>query len=125
MARQGRIYLFGDGECHSNPIHGKDLAHFIVQRLNSNETDIEVGGPDTLTQNQIGKTAFSALGKKGKIVHIPVWIRDLALFLIRWFSGQKTYGPIEFFMTVMTMDMVAPETGSRHLSDFYQQIGTP
>jgi uncharacterized protein YbjT (DUF2867 family) len=122
MAKKGTIYLFGNGKYESNPIHGADLAEFIVQKLNSRETNLEIGGPDLLTQNQIARMAFSVAGIREKIVYIPLWIKNIALKLTRWFSGQKSYGPIEFFMTVMTMDMIAPQFGTHHLSDFYREI---
>lgn len=56
----------------------------------------------------MAQTVFAALSKKENIVHIPLWLKSIALKLTRLFTGQKTYGPIEFFMTVMTMDMIAP-----------------
>ena len=121
MAEKGTVYLFGNGEFKGNPIHGADLAEFIVQKLDSNETELDIGGPDVLTQNQIAQSAFKAVGKKEKIVYVPLWIKNITLKLIRWFSGQKTYGPIEFFMTVMAMDMVAPTYGKYHLRDFYSE----
>ena len=122
MAKKGKVYLFGDGEYKGNPIHGADLAEFMVSRIDSIEKEFEVGGPDMLTQNEIAATAFRAVGKKVKISHIPLWIKGLTLKFVHWFTGQKTYGPIEFFMTVMTRDMVAPTVGKHHLGEFYENI---
>lgn len=122
MAKKGKVYLFGDGGYKSNPIHGADLAEVIVANINSNEQEIEIGGPELLTQNRIAQAAFAALGKKEKIVYIPVWIKNVSLKLVRWFSSQRTYGPIEFFLTVMTMDMIAPQFGNHRLSDYYAQL---
>jgi uncharacterized protein YbjT (DUF2867 family) len=121
MAEKGTVYLFGNGEFKGNPIHGADLAEFMVQKLDSNETELDIGGPDVLTQNQIAQCAFKVVGKKEKIVYVPLWIISITLKLVRCFSGQKTYGPIEFFMTVMAMDMVAPTYGKYHLRDFYSE----
>ena len=111
MAKKGTVYLFGNGEYKGNPIHGADLAKFMIDRLESDKRELEVGGPDLLTQNEIAQIAFQAADKSPKIAHIPIWIRNLMLKLIRFFTGQKVYGPIEFFMTVMTRDMVAPQVG--------------
>jgi uncharacterized protein YbjT (DUF2867 family) len=122
MAQKGTVYLFGDGEYQGNPIHGIDLAEYIVGKLDSDEKEFDIGGPELLTQNQIAQTAFVALGKKQKVVHIPLWVKNITLKLIRFFSVQKTYGPIEFFMTVMTMDMIAPQFGNRHLTDYYKEV---
>jgi uncharacterized protein YbjT (DUF2867 family) len=121
MAQKGTVYLFGNGMYKGNPIHGEDLAEYIVQKMDSCETDLEIGGPDILTQNQMSRAAFTAVGKKEKIVYIPLWIKNVTLKLVRWFTSQKIYGPIEFFMNVMTMDMVASTYGKHHLNNFYSE----
>ena len=120
MAKKGTVYLFGNGEYKGNPIHGADLAKFMIDRLESDKRELEVGGPDLLTQNEIAQIAFQAADKSPKIAHIPIWTRNLMLKLIRFFTGQKVYGPIEFFMTVMTRDMVAPQVGHHHLEDYFK-----
>lgn len=51
------------------------------------------------------------LDKKVKILKIPSWINNLTLFLMRIFTSVKTYGPVEFMMTVMTMDVVGEQCG--------------
>lgn len=119
MAKNGTIYMFGDGEYQANPIHGADLAEFMVSHLEYDESELEVGGQDLMTQNEMADVAFKAAGKPKKISHIPIWTRDITLWMTRLFTGQKTYGPIEFFMTVMTRDMVAPKTGEQHLIHYY------
>jgi len=35
------------------------------------------------------------------------------------FTTQKIYGPIEFFLTVIDLDNVAPKYGKRKLEDFF------
>ena len=119
MARQGRVYLIGDGQYRSNPIHGQDLADFMVCKMDSEEAELDIGGPEIFTQNEIAAMAFQALGKKKKITHIPLWIRDITLKLMRFFTSQKTYGPVEFFMTVMTHEMIAPRVGNKYLMDSF------
>ncbi len=121
MAQKGKIYLFGNGEYRANPIHGADLAEFIVNNISSREKELSTGGPDILTQNEMAEAAFSAAGRKTKIKYIPLWIKSLSLKLIRLFTGPKTYGPVEFFLTVMTMDMIAPKYGARRLKDYYME----
>lgn len=120
MARKGKVYLLGNGQYKGNPIHGADLAEFIVNHLDDSQVELEVGGPDVLTHNEMAELAFQAIGKAPKISHIPDWIRKSTLSLTRLFNGQKTYGPIEFFMTVMARDMIAPQFGNHHLDDFFK-----
>ncbi len=122
MARKGRIYLFGDGSQRANPIHGSDLAAVCVAAIDRPEPEINVGGPQTLTHNAMAQAAFKACGTRQKVTYIPDWIRQGVLKLARIFFGSKTYGPLEFFMTVMAMDMLAPEYGTLTLADFYQSL---
>ena len=122
MAKKGRVYVFGDGNYKGNPIHGVDLAKVCVDSLTSKKQDVDVGGPDILTQNEIAQMAFNVLNKKPKITHIPDWLRKLSLFLIRTLTPEKTYGPFEFFMTVLATDMIAPIYGKYHLRDFFMEI---
>ncbi len=115
MAKRGRVYLFGNGELKANPIHGEDLATVCVDTIDKPDKEVEIGGPETLTQNEIASIAFSVLGNKPKITHIPDWVRDAILKLVRLLTRSKFYGPIEFFLTVMAIDMLAPEYGKHSL----------
>jgi uncharacterized protein YbjT (DUF2867 family) len=119
MAQQGRGYVFGTGENRINPIHGEDLAEVCVSAVDRDEKEIDVGGPEVLTHNQILAIAFESLGKPVKISRIPIWLRKVILATLRLFTSVKTYGPQEFFMTVLAMDMVAPTYGKYHLKDFF------
>ncbi len=119
MAKKGRIYLFGNGELRANPIHGEDLAVVCVDAIDRSETEIEIGGPETLTQNEMASIAFDIVGNKPKITYIPEWIRIAILQVLKVFTGSKFYGPVEFFMTVMAMDMLAPESGKNTLKEYF------
>lgn len=124
MARKGRVYLFGNGEYKVNPIHGADLAKICVNSIKSNDKEILVGGPQTLTHNEIARIAFSVAEKKPKITHIPNWVRKSILFLLRTFTNSKVYGPIEFFMTVLSMDLKGPEQGTHTLKEYFKELKT-
>lgn len=124
MAKKGRVYLFGDGELRVNPIHGEDLAVACVDAIDQSDKEIKIGGPQTLTHNEIAATAFEVLGSNPKVTYIPNWVSVAILKLMRVFTGSKTYGPIEFFMTVMAIDMVAPEFGSFTLREYFESYGS-
>ena len=124
MAKTGKVYLFGDGKLKLNPIHGKDLANEVVNAIRKDKKEINIGGPDLLSQNEIAELALKAYKKPTKIIHLPDWIRKLALWSIRAFTSLKTYGPIEFFMTTMVMDMEAPQFGNHKLEDFFNDEAT-
>lgn len=119
MAKKGKGYVFGSGENKINPIHGEDLAEVCVNAAAGDEKEINVGGPDVLTHNEILTIAFNSLNKDVKISRIPIWIRNLLLATLRIFTSVKTYGPLEFFMTVLAIDLVAPIYGKHHLQDFF------
>jgi uncharacterized protein YbjT (DUF2867 family) len=120
MAKKGRAFLFGSGNYKMNPIHGKDLAKVCVDAFSNEKGDIPVGGPNIYTYQEVVKIAFQFLGKKEKITYVPLWVRDVVLFLIRSITSSKTYGPIEFLLTVLTMDLVAPQYGNEDLSEFFK-----
>lgn len=122
MAKRGRIYLFGNGELRANPIHGEDLAVVCVDAIDRDEKEIEIGGPETLTQNEIASIAFDILGNKPKITYVPDWVRITILKMVKLLTGSKFYGPVEFFMTVMAMDMLAPEYGRHTLKEYFKKL---
>jgi uncharacterized protein YbjT (DUF2867 family) len=121
MAKSGRVYLFGSGNQKFNPIHGEDLATFIVDNLEETNKELTIGGPDVLSLNDMTKLALNALNKPIKIIHLPDWLRKLTIWSLRTFTSVKTYGPIEFFLTLMAEDNVAPTYGEHHLKEFYFQ----
>ncbi len=120
MAKGGRVYLFGNGKLKSNPIHGEDLARVCVDAMASSEKEIEVGGPDVYSQNEIAEMALNAFSKKKRISHLPDWIQKFTLWFVRTFTSPIKYGPIEFFLTVMSIEMLAPCTGENNLGVFFK-----
>lgn len=122
MAQNGNVYLFGDGEQKTNPIHGEDLAAICIAAIDGTDPEITAGGPETITYNQIATIAFEVAGATPKITHIPDWVRKIILTLIRFLASSKYYGPIEFFLTVTAIDMTAPEYGTHRLGDYFNTL---
>lgn len=120
MAKKGRVSLFGKGDNKINPIHGADLAEVCVNAIKEPKKEINAGGPTVYTYNEIARLAFSVLGKEVKISRVPLWIKNIMLYLMRLFTAVKTYGPLEFMMTVLTMDVVGNTHGKEELEDFYK-----
>ncbi len=121
MAKKGKVYLIGSGENKLNPISGRDLAKVCVDAMEQGADEVNVGGPKIYTQNQIARIAFDALGINGKVLHMPLWLRDILLVLLRTLTPSKFYGPFEFFLTAMTLDAVTDRYGEDLLEDFYKQ----
>ena len=122
MAQKGTVYIFGSGQQKANPIHGEDLARACVETIEGNEKIVEIGGPELMTYNDIASIAFEVAGKQPNITRIPEWIRTSILWTLRTFTSSKFYGPIEFFMTVTAIDMVAPQYGNHRLKDYLKSL---
>ncbi|MEM6498323.1 MAG: SDR family oxidoreductase [Pseudomonadota bacterium] len=122
MARRGRVYLFGDGSAPMSPIDGADLANASVAAIKAGSPRIEIGGPETLTQNEIAEAAFAAIGQPARISHIPArpvkWLFQAAKF----FGLGQSLGALDFFVNVSQLDMSAPAHGSRTLAEFYEGL---
>jgi uncharacterized protein YbjT (DUF2867 family) len=120
MAKNGRVYLFGNGNFKLNPIDGEDLAKVCVDNMENEILEESVGGIDLFTQNQLAELALNAWEKPIKISHLPDWTRRLTIRFLRTFTSSKTYGPIEFFLTAMADDNIANKYGSKRLKDFFE-----
>ncbi|MFT6004782.1 MAG: hypothetical protein ACI8UQ_001922, partial [Bacteroidia bacterium] len=120
MAKNGRVYLFGNGNFKLNPIDGEDLAKVCVDNMENEILEESVGGIDMFTQNQLAELALNAWEKPIKISHLPDWTRRLTIWFLRTFTSSKTYGPIEFFLTAMADDNIANKYGSKRLKDFFE-----
>jgi uncharacterized protein YbjT (DUF2867 family) len=120
MAAKGRVYLFGKGTVCGNPIHGADLARYCAEVLTSTQREHAVGGPVVYTQREIAEAAFRALGKEPRIASIPVVAGSLFVGLLRLTTSSRVYGPIEFFVEVLSRDMIAPAYGTMVLTEFFE-----
>jgi len=112
-----RTYKKGDVIFSEGAI--SDTIYFVLKgcvRLYYN-----VGGPELFTQNEIAQLVLQALDKPIKIIHLPDWIRRLTIWLARKFTSSKTYGPIEFFLSAMAMDMIAPKYGHHQLGHYFRK----
>ena len=74
MARKGRVWLIGSGENRVNPIHGADLAVACVDAMEGDATEIDVGGPQTMTWDEAAALAFEVLEKPTKVSRVPSWL---------------------------------------------------
>ena len=122
MAQKGKVYLFGNGRFRSNPIHGDDLAKVCIGAIDEDKKKIEVGGPEEFTQVELAEVAFAIVGNPVSITYVPNWIRKALLALSRLFLSRARYGPIEFFLTVLAMDMIAPKSGVITLSEHFKSL---
>lgn len=121
MARKGRVYLIGKGLNKSNPIHGADLAKTCFDALTGDRKEIDVGGPQVYTYREIAELAFQSLNNEARISSMPVWLMKTLVVLTKIFN--KHQGELlAFFTTAMTLDAVAPATGTHTLAAHFQNL---
>jgi uncharacterized protein YbjT (DUF2867 family) len=122
FARKGHVFLFGNGKNRFNPIQGADLATVCADAAEEEESrEIAVGGPDIYTYDETNLMAFEALRMEPKITHVPMWLGDIALFVLG-IVNKPLKSILSFALSVSRMDNVAPATGTRHLGDFFREL---
>jgi uncharacterized protein YbjT (DUF2867 family) len=122
MAKKGRVYLIGSGKNRVNPIHGADLAVRCVDAIDSASSEIDVGGPETMTWGEVATLAFAVLGRPAKVTCIPEWLMWSVVRLMRIFNRHQSE-LLAFFATMATTDVVAPSTGTRTLEAHFERGG--
>ena len=68
------VPIVGSGEALQQPVHVEDVAWAVVEVLDRPEThhqSYNIGGGQTLSYNELVKSAKRALGKAPRVVHIP------------------------------------------------------
>ncbi len=122
MARKGRAWLIGSGEGRVNPIHGADLAVACADAVDGYELEIDVGGPQTMTWNEVAALAFKVLGRPAKVTRIPEWLMWPVVRMVHLFNRHQG-DLLAFFTTMATTDVVAPSTGTHTLEAHYRALG--
>ena len=125
MAKQGRVWLFGDGSNKINPIHGVDLAKAAADAIEQDKAHLNVGGPDVLTHKDIAELAFECLGEKQEPRISYLWdgVRRFLLSVLPYVTPKSISGPGLFFLTAMGIeDMTGECQGTYRLQDYYKEI---
>ena len=119
MAQSGRVYLFGNGNTRVSPISGRDMAEICISAIDDQADTIDVGGPETLTFNEVARLAFKVLNHPAKITHLPLGLGKLAVRLAKLLGFGKTVGAFEFFVAASGIDMDAPNFGDQTLEQHF------
>ncbi|MFG2717856.1 SDR family oxidoreductase [Streptomyces sp. NPDC048416] len=110
MARKGRAVVFGKGTFRINPVDGADVAAAAADAVTGAAEEVDLGGPDVLTHEAIAREAFRALGRSARITRLPAWTLRAALAVLRRATPLRVHGLLEFPLTVLTQDVLAPAT---------------
>jgi uncharacterized protein YbjT (DUF2867 family) len=123
MARKDRVWLIGSGRSRVNPIHGSDLAVACADAMDSDATEIDIGGPQIMTWEGVAALAFEVLDKPVRVSHVPAWMMWSVVRVVRLFNRHQGE-LLAFFTTMATTDVVAPSTGTHTLEAHYQSLGS-
>ena len=103
---------------------GRELPALISAALKAPKPkpEISVGGPEVFSQHEIGDLAFAILGREPRYGHIS---STLVRRLARWIRplNRNASALAMMFSSLGDHDAVAPAVGSRHLEDFYRELG--
>jgi uncharacterized protein YbjT (DUF2867 family) len=123
MAARGRVWLIGSGEQRLTPIHGADLAAVAVTCFTAPapRAELDVGGPETVSQRQVGELAFAAAGTPARFGHVPPWLLEGAATLVAPVNTNlSTF--LRMFALLGRQDAVAPHHGSHRLADHFAAL---
>lgn len=121
MAKKGLGFTIGDGTMQLNPIHGADLADFIIEHLTGPPGSWNVGGPDTLTYRGLEELAFRVAGRREHIVRLGPGV----LSPLQWAadrSSPRVSNLTRFFLESLQTDAVGTPTGQRRLESYLTTI---
>lgn len=121
MAQRGVGFTLGDGSVRLNPVHGADLAAFVVDRMAGPAGCWDVGGPDTFTYRELEQLVFRIAGRRPHILRVGTgtahgieWIAD---------RGSPRLGNLaRFFLESLTLDAVGEPIGDRHLEPYLRSL---
>ncbi|WP_198035753.1 NAD(P)H-binding protein [Rhodococcus sp. BH4] len=121
MAHRGIAFELGAGAQRLNPIHGADLAEFCIDRLGRESGEWNVGGPDVYTFHEIVDLAFVAVGKRPRVLRVPVRVvRPVVWAADR--LGPRASSLTRFFVDGLQCDSIGERTGAHHLDEHFDEV---
>ena len=118
--KRGRLSMLGGGQAQTNPVHEADVARALVDGLEGREHEVDVGGPEVRTWEEIAGIAAAAAGDV-PVRFSYVWRAQLRASLRR-FTGRHGYDSALYRIAEAEVDMVAPLVGERRLEDYFAPL---
>jgi uncharacterized protein YbjT (DUF2867 family) len=84
------VTVIGQGRQRSQPIWVEDLADYVSDAIELPEAanrTFEVGGPDTVTWDELYLRIAKVLGKRRRLVHVPAGLARAGARLTEWLPG--------------------------------------
>ena len=121
MAQMGMGSVAGDGQAKANPNHPVDVAELLAEVVTEGAEEIDAGGPEVLTREEVMRIAFDVVGKKPRIMHVPTGVFRMASAMMRLVHPRLS-DMLEFVAFVTTTDSVAPVRGKRTLRPWFDEL---
>lgn len=124
LARKGIGFTVGMGESKVNPIHGADLAEFIIRRVSGPAGSWDVGGPDIFSYREMEELAFDIAGRPPRLLRLgPGMTASLGWIADR--SSPRVGNLARFFLESLAVDAVGTPTGERRLEPYLRSVPDP
>jgi uncharacterized protein YbjT (DUF2867 family) len=125
-AQKDKIFIVAKGNTKFTPIDVEELAKIMVEdTLKVNNQIIEVGGPEDMSWRDIWNCCFITLGKRPKVISLPVWLCKIIAWFIRPFSLQY-YSLAKLLIFTSCEDLPTPRRGRKtflnYLKNYYSKM---
>jgi uncharacterized protein YbjT (DUF2867 family) len=90
--------ISGSGRANYQPIWAEDVADCVISALRATgprRRAFELGGPDTLSYDEIVREALTAVGRRRPLLHVPLPVVRASLRLLRLAVGPKVFATWE------------------------------
>ena len=121
LARLGILPRLGRPDVRTNPIHPVDLAEVVADALDRAPALVEVGGPEVLTREEIGRAAFAAVGRRPRFVPVPDAVARVQVTMAGMLD-RRVGEVLGFVRAIHQADLVAPVHGTHRLGPYLAAI---
>ena len=97
MALLPAMPISGSGQALYQPIWSRDAAECVMAHLEAGGEGrrFDLAGPETLSYDEIARTALRAFGRRRRLAHVPLPVVKAGLGVVQRVSGQKAFATWE------------------------------
>jgi uncharacterized protein YbjT (DUF2867 family) len=90
------VPVSGSGEAAFQPIWAEDVADCVMASLNGTGAgDVELAGPQTLSYDDIVRVLLRSIGRRRRLLHVPLSLVRVSLQLLRFAGGPHVFATWE------------------------------